>query len=282
MRARVELSELANEFGGLFTTLLIFLVGVLDDMFDIRWRYKVMLPVLSTVPLLSFSKAFSIFELAASARACSGAAARSWQCALPQFPRVAWLARVLMCIFYPNAVNIYAGVNGLEVGQSLVIALGFAASAFGSYLVAGDERCLLTFAAALLFASCSYALFVHNCYPARVFVGDSYTMFAGIALSCMSFSANMFCFFLVATAPQIANFAYSLPQLLKLKPCPRHRTPTFNAATQLLEPTENYTLLNLWLRLRGPLHERQLVAELLALQAAATAAGVVAELAVRC
>ena len=33
---------------------------------------------------------------------------------------------------------------------------------------------------------------------------------------------------LVFLIPQIINFAYSLPQLLKIVPCPRHRLPTFD------------------------------------------------------
>ncbi len=42
---------------------------------------------------------------------------------------------------------------------------------------------------------------------------------------------------LLLLVPQIVNFIYSIPQLFKLVPCPRHRLPKFNARTGLLEPS---------------------------------------------
>jgi UDP-N-acetylglucosamine--dolichyl-phosphate N-acetylglucosaminephosphotransferase len=42
---------------------------------------------------------------------------------------------------------------------------------------------------------------------------------------------------LLLLIPQIFNFIYSVPQLLKIVPCPRHRLPHFNHKTGLLEPS---------------------------------------------
>jgi UDP-N-acetylglucosamine--dolichyl-phosphate N-acetylglucosaminephosphotransferase len=78
---------------------------------------------------------------------------------------------------------------------------------------------------------------------------------------------------------RIINFLYSIPQLFKLVPCPRHRLPLFNPETGLQtysrfpcskteylwlkihaddEYCPNMTLLNAILRITGPLHERSL------------------------
>ena len=73
-------------------------------------------------------------------------------------------------------------------------------------------------------------------------------------------------------APQIFNFVYSLPQLFRLVPCPRHRLPRLDPATGLLHATPNYNLVNLALRLGGPRSEQGLCVLLLGVQAAAAAA----------
>ena len=70
-------------------------------------------------------------------------------------------------------------------------------------------------------------------------------------------------------APQIFNFVYSLPQLFRLVPCPRHRLPRLDPASGLLHGTGDYNLVNLALRLGGPRSERGLCVALLTLQAAA-------------
>ena len=58
-----------------------------------------------------------------------------------------------------------------------------------------------------------------------MFVGDTFTYFAGMALAVAGilghFSETLLFFFI----PQLINFAYSLPQLFKIVPCPRHRLP---------------------------------------------------------
>jgi UDP-N-acetylglucosamine--dolichyl-phosphate N-acetylglucosaminephosphotransferase len=81
------------------------------------------------------------------------------------------------------------------------------------------------------------------------------------------FSETLLLFF----APQVFNFVYSLPQLARIVPCPRHRLPRLDPATGLLHATPNYNLVNLALQLGGPRTERSLCALLLGLQVAAAA-----------
>ena len=109
------------------------------------------------------------------------------------------------------------------------------------------------------FIAVSAALLRHNWYPSRVFVGDTYTYFAGITLAVTAilghFSKTVLLFFV----PQLLNFVLSLPQLLGVVPCPRHRLPRLNKATGKLEAVRShFTLLNLALFLLGPMSERRL------------------------
>ena len=62
-------------------------------------------------------------------------------------------------------------------------------------------------------------------YPSNVFVGDTFCYFSGMTFAVVGilghFSKTMLLFF----APQVFNFVFSLPQLFKFVPCPRHRLP---------------------------------------------------------
>src|SRR5579862_2193014 len=74
-------------------------------------------------------------------------------------------------------------------------------------------------------------------YPSRVFVGDTYTYFAGMTFAVVGilghFSKTIILFFI----PQIFNSAYSVPQIFGIIPCPRHRLPRLNLKTGKLEPS---------------------------------------------
>jgi UDP-N-acetylglucosamine--dolichyl-phosphate N-acetylglucosaminephosphotransferase len=105
------------------------------------------------------------------------------------------------------------------------------------------------------------------------FVGDTYTYFAGMALAVAGILGHFSETLLVFLIPQVVNFAYSLPQLLKVVPCPRHRLPRFDPDTGLLHATPNWNLVNAMLAVFGPTTEKGLCVRLLALQAACCALG---------
>ncbi len=148
-------------------------------------------------------------------------------------------------IFCPNSINILAGINGIEVSQSLVIAfllvfndLLYLLPRFSSYPPhpATDSHMFSLF---LLFPfiGVSLALLTQNWYPARVFVGDTYCYFAGMVFAVVGILGHFSKTLLLLFIPQVFNFVYSAPQLFGLVPCPRHRLPRFNARTGKLEPS---------------------------------------------
>lgn len=114
------------------------------------------------------------------------------------------------------------------------------------------------------------------------------------------FSKTLLLFFI----PQIINFIYSVPQLFHFIPCPRHRLPKYNPATDLLSTSKttfkiaelsilgkifyytfktlkliqteeaadgvvicnNFTLINYAIVIFGPTHEKNLNRILIGLQ----------------
>lgn len=146
-------------------------------------------------------------------------------------------------IFCPNSINIIAGVNGIEVAQSVVIAVLIVLNDI-LYLYPSTEpehpatnTHLFSLYLLLPFIGVSLALLKHNWYPAKVFVGDTYCYFAGIIFATIGILGHFSKTLLLLLIPQIFNFVYSAPQLFHIVPCPRHRMPKFNARTGLLEPS---------------------------------------------
>ena len=213
-----------------------------------------------------------------------------------------------IAIFCPNSINILAGINGIEVSQCLVIAFLLVFNDTLYLLVpyphpATDSH-LFSLYMLLPFIGVSLALWQHNWFPARVFVGDTYCYFAGMVFAVVGILGHFSKTLLLLLIPQIFNFIYSSPQLFRLIPCPRHRLPRFNARTGFLEPSvtewkeaphplvnwglkmldrvrlvrvvvdkegnvvesSNLTILNLWLVWWGPRREDRLAMEIVGLQ----------------
>ncbi|KAJ2841248.1 UDP-N-acetylglucosamine--dolichyl-phosphate N-acetylglucosaminephosphotransferase, partial [Coemansia erecta] len=146
----------------------------------------------------------------------------------------------MMAVFCTNAINILAGINGVEVGQSIVIALSIIVKDI-AYIASGHTEGeyyhLFTLYLLLPFVAVSAALYYWNVHPARAFVGDTYCYFAGMTFAVCGilghFSKTLMLFFI----PQVFNFVYSAPQIFGLVPCPRHRLPKMAAGSPLSPAT---------------------------------------------
>ena len=141
---------------------------------------------------------------------------------------------VLLVVFCTNAVNIYAGVNGLECGQVYVIACSILTMAAVELQENRSENYIISIVFLPPFIATTLALLRSNWYPAQVFVGDTFTNYAGMALAVVAVLGHFPVMLLLLMAPQVVNFVVSIPQLFKLRPCPRHRLPTYDERTGLL------------------------------------------------
>lgn len=316
---QIDLRELS---GPITTITVMLLLGFVDDVLSIPWRYKIALSAIGALPLiLVYDDSTSMMiprpldpllmwlGLGVSNTSSSSSASASFAFTLPMdihclserssaaadsgeslrclfnFGALYLVYLVLLCVFCTNSINILAGINGVEVGQSLVIAVASAAyvvyqcrfnkevlelqelasATAGSVSSRSHEwwwqptpiRRMDSFTAHRLhaltllvpFIGVSCALWKYNRYPSRVFVGDSYTYFAGTVLSVAAISGLYSKTLLLFFIPQLLNFFISLPQLTGFVYCPPHRVPRWNAETNLLEDSGNYTILNVILRL---------------------------------
>ncbi|KAI0981989.1 hypothetical protein GJ496_003051 [Pomphorhynchus laevis] len=202
------------------------LLGFTDDVFNLRWRDKVLLPALASLPLLL------IYFVNCNETNIVIPKLVNWLFISGEYSSTTinlgilyycWMAAVT--IFCTNTINILAGINGVEVGQSLIIASSIVV--YNLFELPGDCGRQHLFSLYLLvpYICTTIPLLKLNWYPASVFVGDTFCYFSGFLFATVGilghFSKTLMMFFI----PQAFNFIISVPQLFRIVPCPRHRLP---------------------------------------------------------
>jgi len=233
-------NKLASYLSAILSLQVILVLGIGDDLFDIRWRHKILIPAFGAIPMLIvYFVDFGVTQIV-----------------LPTFLRPYFDGRELVdlgvlyylymaafAIFCPNSINILAGVNGLEVAQSIVLALLILLNDI-LYLLPSTpyphpalDSHLFSVYLLLPWIAVSLALLCHNWYPSKVFVGDTYCYFAGMVYAVDGILGHFSKTLWLLLIPQVFNFIYSAPQLFHIIPCPRHRLPKFNIRSGLMEPS---------------------------------------------
>ncbi|KAL6997556.1 UDP-N-acetylglucosamine--dolichyl-phosphate [Sarracenia purpurea var. burkii] len=241
----------------------MILLGFVDDVLDVPWRVKLVLPSIAALPLLMAYAGHTTIIIPKPLIPYLGLDVLD----------LGWIYKLymwLLAIFCTNSINIHAGLNGLEVGQTIVIACAILIHNVMQVGVSSDPEYKQAHAFSIYLVqpllATSLALFSYNWYPSSVFVGDTYTYFAGMTMAVAGilghFSETLLIFFI----PQVLNFLLSLPQLSGYIPCPRHRLPRFDPQTGLLTGTNDGTLVNLFLRQFGTMSEKSLCILLLVFQ----------------
>jgi len=305
-------SQLAEYLSSIISLQTIALLGIGDDLFDIRWRHKWWIPGLASIPLLVvYFVDFGVTSIVIPVPL------QPYLGELLDLGILYYVYMTMFAMFCPQSINMLAGINGIEVSQCIVIAVLLAFNDVlylaTPYPHPATDSHLFSLYLLLPWIGVSFALVCHNWYPAKVFVGDTYCYFSGMVFAVVGILGHFSKTLGLLLIPQLFNFLYSCPQLFGLVPCPRHRLPRFNARTGLLEPsvtewspdrqphplvaqglhllgklhllqvttdesgrfteTSNFTLLNLWLVLRGPMREDRLAWEVTGLQFAIGAFG---------
>ena len=70
----------------------------------------------------------------------------------------------MLAVFCTNAINIYAGINGLEVGQSIILGLSLILYNFIEVITHTSHisQCIFSLSLLLPFVFCSLGLFYYN------------------------------------------------------------------------------------------------------------------------
>ena len=260
-----DLIEWIVDYNAAMATICFMLfLGFADDVLDIRWSVKMVLPGIAALPLLvSYSGGTGILI---------PKPLRPWLGAFLELGVLYKIYMVLLTIFCANSINILAGVNGLEAGQTFLIACGI--SVHNLIEIVGNAASNTTVQNGHLFslflmlplATTTFALLGFNWFPAQVFVGDTFTNFAGMCIAVAGILGHFSETLLIFLIPQLINFCYSLPQILPIIPCPKHRLPRYEPSDGQLYAVPQWNLINLILYVMGPCPEEWLCIRVLVIQ----------------
>lgn len=163
--------------------LLVGVVGVIDDLVNLKQSHKVFLTILVSMPVL--------FNLE-----------RNFLVVFNHKVYLGIFAIIFLWLYVPfvaNLVNLLAGFNGLEVGLSSIIL-------FALFVLSKNmkELALIGFFAGLGFL-------IWNKYPAKVFPGDTGTLSLGALIGLVTITSGLETQATILLLPHIIDF------LLKMK-----------------------------------------------------------------
>jgi UDP-N-acetylglucosamine--dolichyl-phosphate N-acetylglucosaminephosphotransferase len=232
--------ELVIYLAAFSSILLVSLLGLLDDIIDLPQAIRAILPVFAAAPLVAIKAGVStmvfpiiglvdfgiLFQLLIIPVGVTGAA---------------------------NAINMVAGLNGLEAGMSSLMA--------GTFLLISLKLGLLTpavISAVLLGSLLAFLYF--NWTPAKILPGNSGSYFAGTAIAAIAIIGNM------EKAAVIMILPYFIELLLKART--RFQAESFGKLRKdgTIEAPRVDSLTHLVMRL-GRFTEAQVVSILMLIQA---------------
>lgn len=144
-------------------------IGIIDDRVSLRPRSKLMIQMVMALAVVGYGLSFSRISLPIVG------VIELHQMAIPL--TVVWFVGVT------NALNLVDGIDGLACGVALVVALTVAVIA----LMTGNVPALIV--AAALAGACAGFL-PYNFAPARIFLGDSGSLFLGSSLAVLSLASS--------------------------------------------------------------------------------------------
>lgn len=166
------LTDSQNWILGLFLgCIIIFLVGFLDDLFDIGCYPKLIGQTIAALVAVYFG--FVIHGLYLS----------------PGYFLNVKVLCTLLSIFWivsiTNALNLLDGLDGLASGIGVITASFISIAAL---LLKNDEVAAITF----MLIAAMLGFIPYNIKPARIFMGDTGSLFLGFTLACLSLKAFQF------------------------------------------------------------------------------------------
>jgi len=177
--------DLVSLFGAILTIMLTGLIGICDDLFGIRQKYKAWLPIFAAIPLMALQAGDHTM--------------------IVPFVGLVDFGVIYPLLFIPvgvavlaNATNMLAGYNGLEAG------LGFITCSFIGVagLIAGRP---LVYVLMFAMAAACLGFLKYNRFPSRVFPGDVGTFTIGAAIAAAVIVGNMEFVGVIASMPYIIN-----------------------------------------------------------------------------
>jgi UDP-N-acetylglucosamine--dolichyl-phosphate N-acetylglucosaminephosphotransferase len=239
------------------TVMLTAFIGFADDLYEMRWRVKVLTPLLGGVPLAvmrlgreTISTPFGVLDFAA----------------FGSLGVVLFAVIILFAVTASaNGVNMFAGLNGQEAGSALIMSLALLFLAFRLGKTSGYVI-LMPFIGSLV------AFLYFNWYPSRIFPGDVGTLGMGAVIACVAILADLERAALIMFIPYFINAALFF--IGKLKKVPPPRNAQMNPDGTLPAPSF-WSLRSMILRVH-PMKEKPLVVTMLLIVTAFSVVGMLA------
>jgi UDP-GlcNAc:undecaprenyl-phosphate GlcNAc-1-phosphate transferase len=166
--------DLTPPVWGLLTgATVILLVGVLDDIRGLSPRVKLAGQILAALSIIPFG-----IQIHYITNPLTGDILFLGAFSIPL--TVFWVVAVT------NAVNLIDGLDGLAGGVSSIAALTMAAVAWTQWYLYGISGMPETIMLALTLVAAVAGFLKHNFHPAKIFLGDTGSLFLGFTLSVMA------------------------------------------------------------------------------------------------
>jgi UDP-GlcNAc:undecaprenyl-phosphate/decaprenyl-phosphate GlcNAc-1-phosphate transferase len=162
----LEIKTQKNLLGLFLGGSLMVIVGMIDDKFNMKAKYKLLGQILISLVVIRFGIAITFLTLPFIGFVY-----------LPT-----WLSTLLTIIWIvgiTNAINLLDGLDGLLAGVATIFALLF----FAVSLLTGQIAVAITMMA---IAGACVGFLRYNFNPARIFMGDTGSLFLGLMFACLS------------------------------------------------------------------------------------------------
>ena len=161
LRYSVALGEkpaVLRAFGIILGGTIVFVVGLIDDIYSLKAREKMLAQVLAALVTVSFGVRLELF--------------------IP-IPLVTWVVTIFWIVLIMNAFNFMDNMDGLCAGVALIATLIF-------FFVVFPLHQNLTAAILLVMAGVLFGFLIFNFNPARIFMGDAGAMFVGFEIASLT------------------------------------------------------------------------------------------------
>lgn len=153
----------------------IVLVGILDDIKGLSPKVKLLGQITGAVILVAFGYRVDFVT-------------NPFSEGMVMLGKLAIPLTILWVIGVTNAINLIDGLDGLAAGTSAIAALTMAAVVVSEYTLYGHigDSSLIVISLALILTGAITGFLRYNFHPAKVFMGDSGSMFLGFTLSALA------------------------------------------------------------------------------------------------
>ena len=153
-----------NDFNIIFIcSMFVFLLGVVDDIYQINVFFKLFFQIIICFIAISMIEFINVF---------------SWPFIVDiEYKSISFILSLVFMLIIINGCNFLDGLDGLLSSQSIIVLISFIIL-YDNHLVST----LITLIGSLL------AFFLFNKFPAKIFLGDSGSLFIGWIFTLLSFN----------------------------------------------------------------------------------------------